>query len=541
MEETFKTAEAMTQNYPHLAEWIDIGNSWNKEHLGTGYDMRVLKLTNSKTKGIVKPKLFITSSIHAREYTPAELNTRFAEHLVENYGKNADITWMLDYHEVHMLLQANPDGRKIAENQIMKRKNNNTDYCSEKQVYTGVDLNRNFAFEWDTGGSSDKPCSDIFHGSYAGSEPETQAIQKYLKKLFVDYRADDSDSAAPSSTSGVFLDIHSHSELILWPWGTRETPPANNLKTLGRKLAYSNHYIPKQSIGLYPTSGTTIDYAYGTLGVASYTFELGTSFFQECSVFENTIVPDNLPSLLYALKAVRAPYKLPLGPEVKGLKLNTKEGRIIQGKHVSLTANVSDTLYSKDNGIEPSQPIASAEYYIDTPPWRPNAVAINMEVTDGYFDTNNERIHANIDTKGLKSGKHIIFVRAKDQDNNWGVVSSIFLTIEPKSTVIRDMTKSTIMTPYNHKRMAQNNLTIQWKSYGASKHKLRVVMIPKKGGYEDVFRDYVSGNTRQIRLPDSFNTTNFAYAFVLLGSYDQEKNLGFETIKIFPPEVSIDR
>ena len=50
------------------------------------------------------------------------------------------------------------------------------------------------------------------------------------------------------------------------------TVPAPNgtaLQTLGRKFAYFNNYEPMQSIGLYPTDGTTEDFAYGELGLAA--------------------------------------------------------------------------------------------------------------------------------------------------------------------------------------------------------------------------------------------------------------------------------
>ena len=57
----------------------------------------------------------------------------------------------------------------------------------------------------------------------------------------------------------------------LWPWGFTSTvaPNGTALQTLGRRSAYFNGYTPQQSIGLYPTDGTTIDFAYGDLGVAS--------------------------------------------------------------------------------------------------------------------------------------------------------------------------------------------------------------------------------------------------------------------------------
>ena len=41
---------------------------------------------------------------------------------------------------------------------------------------------------------------------------------------------------------------------------------------------------------LYQTDGTTDDFAYGALGVPSFTIEFGNSFFQACSTFEDSMV-----------------------------------------------------------------------------------------------------------------------------------------------------------------------------------------------------------------------------------------------------------
>ena len=111
VEETFASAEQITKKYKRLARWEDVGDSWDKTADLGGFDIRVLVLTNQKITGD-KPVLFITAAMHAREYATAELVTRFAEYLVENYGNNADVTWILDHHEIHLMLQTNPDGRK---------------------------------------------------------------------------------------------------------------------------------------------------------------------------------------------------------------------------------------------------------------------------------------------------------------------------------------------------------------------------------------------------------------------------------------------
>ncbi len=242
VEETFAAAESLVATNPTLAEWVDIGDSWEKIEPGglPGYDLMVLKLTNSAISG-EKPKLFIMTAIHAREYATAELATRFAEYLVGNYNKDPDITWILDDAEIHLLLQSNPDGRKMAETGLYWRKNTNENFCSPTSYYRGVDLNRNFEFQWGCcGGSSSNQCDTTYRGPSPASEPEVQAIQNYVRSIFPDQRGENLSDPAPEDATGIFLDIHSYGNLVIWPWGFTygPAPNGNALQTLGRKFAY---------------------------------------------------------------------------------------------------------------------------------------------------------------------------------------------------------------------------------------------------------------------------------------------------------------
>jgi carboxypeptidase T len=430
VEETFTAAQGFSTTYPNLAAWIDVGNSWQKANSLGGYDIFVLKLTN-KSIGGDKPKLFVQSAIHAREYTTAPLNLAFARWLLEGYGSNADATWILDHHEVHLLLQANPDGRKQAEAGLSWRKNTNQNYCGATSSTRGADLNRNFSFSWNSTagqGSSGSQCSLTYRGPSAGSEPETQAIESYIRSLWPDRRGPAKTDAAPADTSGIHLDIHSYSQLVLWPWGDTSTPAPNGaaLQTLGRKFAFFNGYTPQQSIGLYPTDGTSDSPSYGELGVAAYTFELGTSFFQSCTDYNNTIRPNNLPALIYAAKVVRTPYVTPGGPDVTTLGLSSST--VPAGTAVTLSASATDTRFNNSNGTEPTQAINGAEYYIDTPPWA-GGTARAMSASDGAFNATTEGLTGSIDTTGLATGKHIVFVRARDAGGTWGAISATYLTI----------------------------------------------------------------------------------------------------------------
>ncbi|MCB8942278.1 MAG: PKD domain-containing protein [Ardenticatenaceae bacterium] len=429
VEETFLTAEQIAQQHPNLATWIDIGDSWEKVNALGGYDIMVLRLTNSAIPG-PKPKLFIMSAIHAREYTTAELNTRFAEYLINNYGSNADATWLLDYNEIHLLLQANPDGRKQAETGLLWRKNTNQNYCSPTSNSRGADLNRNFQFEWGCcGGSSGSQCSTTYRGASPASEPEVQTVQNYVFSQFPDLRDPPITAPAPITTTGIFLDVHSSGGLVLWPWGFTNQVTGNDtsLVTLGRKFAYFNDYEPQQSIELYPTDGTTVDFAYGELGLPAYTFELGTQFFEACGIFENTILPDNMQALIYAAKATRAPYLEPAGPEALNLALAVNP--VAVNGVTTVTVTIDDTRFNNSNGTEPTQNVAAAEFYIDTPPWVTTTVSGTMTAVDGNFDSPVEAAQATLDTTGLSQGRHTIFVRGQDANGRWGVLSATFLYI----------------------------------------------------------------------------------------------------------------
>ncbi|ADV68314.1 M14 family metallopeptidase [Deinococcus maricopensis] len=427
VEETYAAARQMTVDYPNLASWTAIGSSWLKTRGQGGYDMYVLKLTNKNITG-TKPKMVVTSAIHAREYTTAELMTRFAEKLVQGYGKDPDITWMLDHQEVHLILQTNPDGRKKAEAGTLWRKNVNTTACPTSSTKQGVDLNRNFAFGWGGPGAGTTACDETYRGPSAASEPEVQAVQNYLKAVFPDQKGPNRSDAAPSTTSGIYMDIHSYSQLVLWPWGDTSTLPPNAtaLQTLGRKFAYYNGYTPEQAVGLYPTSGTTDDYAYGELGVAAYTIELGNAFFESCTSFVNDVIPKNMPALMFALKAARAPYQLGAGPEP--LKA-TAPANVTAGSSFTLTATLNNTQYNNSNGAEPTRTVSGASYFIDTPPWA-GGTARAMTAADGSFNSGVEGVTAQVSTAGLSKGRHTVFIQGRNTSGYNGVVSAVFVNVQ---------------------------------------------------------------------------------------------------------------
>ena len=202
----------------------DIGNSYLKTaNQAQGYDIWALKITGNAAGVATKGIFFMMSGLHAREMTPPELASRWVETLINGYGNDADITAMLDSTEIHLVLQANPDGREVAEVDptVMRRKNMNPGTSKKRCNQYGVDLNRNFPYQWGlTSGSSSDPCSLTYRGASAGSEPEVRAIMDYTKAIFptAQRKADAQAAYAEETTIGLFLDIHSYSNLVLPPW-----------------------------------------------------------------------------------------------------------------------------------------------------------------------------------------------------------------------------------------------------------------------------------------------------------------------------------
>ncbi|MGA9768106.1 MAG: M14 family zinc carboxypeptidase [Blastocatellia bacterium] len=417
--------------YPNLAEAFTYGQSWEKVKSGgtAGWDLFGITLTNKQITG-PKPTFFLMAAIHARELTTSELALRFIDYLLTNYGIDGDATWLLDEHKIVIVPASNPDGRIIAEQGFFQRKNTNNTYgggCPNPPTITdqyGVDLNRNANFKWGTVNPPTEPlCGQTYPGPTPASEPETIALQNLVRGLFADMRGPLDTDPAPMTTSGFFLTLHSYSNLVLWPWGWTENsaPNSTELAMIGQKFASYNSFTPTQSTGLYPTSGTTDDWAYGELGVPAMTFEVGPSsgtcggFFPPFTCLDGgtggSFWPRNLPAFLHAARIARAPYQLAHGPTPETFTTTAQPGSFFD-----LRAQLNEQL----NG---GQAISAAEYYIDTPPWR-GGTGIAMTALDGSFNNTVETAAATI---GPVTGRHLLFVRGRDSLGNWGPVRAVFV------------------------------------------------------------------------------------------------------------------
>lgn len=258
---------------------------------------RAIKL--GKGTGAKRPGVLLLGGVHARELVNPDLLLSLALKLCQAYKAGtglkfgnksydaASIQQIINTLDLFIFPLVNPDGRAFVQSptgDAMWRKNRNP---NPGQSCRGVDLNRNFDFLWSSGiGTSSNPCSETFKGQQPFSEPETRNV-RYLLDTY--------------KNIATMLDIHSYSGLIMYPWGDDDeqtTNPTMNfhnpaydglrgrvgdttykeyipkadltwfVKTCNRvrdgiKAVRGTTYTVQQSVGLYPTTATSDDYAYG--------------------------------------------------------------------------------------------------------------------------------------------------------------------------------------------------------------------------------------------------------------------------------------
>ncbi|MBN1260265.1 MAG: PKD domain-containing protein, partial [Anaerolineae bacterium] len=218
-------------------------------------------------------------------------------------------------------------------------------------------------------------------------------------------------------------------------------PNYDQLTTIGRKLAAFNGYDPMGTIW-YDVDGATDDWTYGKLGVASYTFEVGTDSGGACSGFfpaygcidgidgmPRDFWAENKPAFLYAHKIARTPYMTAYGPDTDVVTV-APTSTIPLGQ-VALAATLADHRYDDD----PLQPITGAEYFIDVP--GEDGAGTPMTVSDGSWGGVAEDVEAMVDVSGLSLGRHLVLVHGQNDDGDWGPFTAAFLDIvDPTSAPV---------------------------------------------------------------------------------------------------------
>jgi len=275
----------LVATYPDLCSISSIGNSVE------GRPIKVLRISGPRTG--TKPAVFYHAGIHAREWIGPPVVAYLAKYLVTNYRVDPGVTNLVDHTEFYLCLTVNPDGYNYTwtTNRLWRKNRRNNGSCY------GVDCNRNWALGWGGGGSSSYPCDETYRGPSAFSEPETQALSNFI-------------IAHPNIRA--YMDYHSYSQLLMWPYGYANTlppePDRTTFDTLGQEmqaLLYGVHGVFYEQGPIYSTiyqaSGGSVDWVYGAQDRFGFTIELrdtGTYGFELPPAQILPTCEENLPALL---------------------------------------------------------------------------------------------------------------------------------------------------------------------------------------------------------------------------------------------------
>ena len=161
--------ERLAAKNAELAELQVIGQTLN------GVDIVAMKVTKdpAATEDGSKPTAVYIAAQHAREWITPEMVRRLLRHVLDGYGKDQEITELLDTTELWFVPVSNPDGYDFSfeDGQRLWRKNlRDNDGDGEMTPEDGVDLNRNLPTHWgyDNEGSSPQPSSETYRGTAPG-------------------------------------------------------------------------------------------------------------------------------------------------------------------------------------------------------------------------------------------------------------------------------------------------------------------------------------------------------------------------------------
>jgi carboxypeptidase T len=270
--------------FPELTELKSIGQSLE------GRNIWALKIT-SPHLDVQKPVLFINGMHHAREVMTPEIAIDMIDYLTLNYQSDAKVTKWLDSTIVWIVPMFNVDGNfKMWTKDSMWRKNTRNDH--------GVDINRNYPYAWNKcSGSSDRPWAQDFRGEAPGSEPETQAMMKFV-----------------ASIKPVFsISYHSYSEIVIYPFGCEplRTPESDAVEKIGAEIAKKLQYKPGTSWELlYNVDGGDIDWLYSEHQVIPYVIEVNSTnqgFQPDYLKWRDATVNRNRPGWMHLLDRFEGP------------------------------------------------------------------------------------------------------------------------------------------------------------------------------------------------------------------------------------------
>jgi len=245
--------DSIARQHPTITRLDTIGTSYG------GRRILALRITSNPTQEQNKPEILWEGGIHGDEIMGPELCLGLINALTDSYALSSRIQRYVDTREIWVAPNVNPDGRVS-----MSRYNDN-----------GVDLNRNYGYNWDV--------LEIGGGTGPFSEPETKAFRNLIWRNPMTIR----------------VSYHGGTHFISYPW-SYTLQGANDSTSLlwlsQRYYSFVPYEVGQGSRGMYDMHGSSKDFDYGCQGTHGWSIEV-SMLKQPPQAAIDTILAHNLPAM----------------------------------------------------------------------------------------------------------------------------------------------------------------------------------------------------------------------------------------------------
>jgi hypothetical protein len=283
-EEIYEFLLEKQTEYPDLVQMVQIGTTMTDE-----LPVWAIKMTNNVSERRDIPAVLYLGQVHAEEVLGVEITLWMINEILQNRFITPYSIW-LQYIEIWFVPTYNPEGLQVVMDgwdtswRKNKRDNNNNgifDYVpGPGNDIDGVDLNRNYGFNWVHGDSLYAPGSqelyDYYRGPAPNSEHEVQAIQNLAAERHFIYSIAWHSSRTGNLSEKVFYSFEFE--------GEKRCPDFALTQSIGQSVA--SLIIREDGTGSYEPSpsrgrkGSAHDWFYKEHGTIQLLIECGTSNLQ---------------------------------------------------------------------------------------------------------------------------------------------------------------------------------------------------------------------------------------------------------------------
>jgi hypothetical protein len=323
--------DSLQNRYPELVKSFPIGRTTAGK-----VPIRAVKVCLGVRNDDDRPAILFNGCHHADEILGAEICLNIIHMLIDGNSTDPEISRWLKSFQIFVVPVINVDGYQVVtsgEDPRWRKNRRDTNADGLLDLRDGVDINRNYDFNWAQGGSGDSE-SERYRGAYPFSESEAIAMASFAKqKRFL-----------------ASISYHSFGQVLYYPWmwKGRRAPDDSLLTRMAQRLAGSirtmkgdSTYHAEYGAGLV---GQSYTWLYGALGTFDFVVETGWgASFPPANKVEG-IVKANL-------EGVRALVRLAEGPGIT-LRVTSKQSHKPLGAEVWFPAIETEDVHRRSTRPE---------------------------------------------------------------------------------------------------------------------------------------------------------------------------------------------